>query len=149
MRNLRWLWFDYSNPRLPISRRTRAELGARMKVRARHTRPWHLLPIFVAFLAAYLLDRAHGSPWLLVPLAAATWIACAWVGRWTLRRPLRLAERDLDLETCAHCGHWLKGLPVSTRSCPECGRPRVGVSPFRPAARRAVKRKGLADRPAL
>ena len=72
---------------------------------------------------------------LVLPvIALATWLACAWIGRWSFRLPLRLAQRDFDLESCVQCGYWLKKLPLSSRNCPECGRPIVGESPFGPAA---------------
>ena len=130
MASLRWLWFDYSDPRLPITRRQRAELWARMMVRAQYTQPYHLIPMVLALVLGPLLAAATGSFLVLVGIGVGAWIACAWIGRWSFRLPLRLAQRDLDLESCPHCGYWFKGLQPAQRTCPECGRTIVGVSPY-------------------
>lgn len=130
MANVRWLWFDYSDHRLPITRRQRAELWARMMVRARYTRPLHLVPVFVALAVGPWIAKATGSFLVLIGFGVAAWIASAWIGRRSFRLPLRLAQRDLDLECCDRCGYWFKGMKPAQRNCPECGQPIVRVSPY-------------------
>jgi hypothetical protein len=136
MASVRWLWFDYSDPRLPISRRQRAELWARMMVRAQYTQPYHLIPMVLAMVLGPLVAVVTGSVLVLIGFGVAAWISSAWIGRWSFRLPLRLAQRDLDLESCAHCGYWFRGMKPAQRTCPECGRPIVGVSPYARPSRR-------------
>lgn len=67
--------------------------------------PWINRPI--AFLVA------------LIPLIGLF----AWGLRHVLPRRLRLNLLDCGVPICVACGYSLRGLPLPTECCPECGRP--------------------------
>lgn len=57
-----------------------------------------------------------------VIIAATFWFVLRWLHRSGIRRELRQKLINQNIPVCMGCGYLLRGLPLSSMRCPECGR---------------------------
>src|SRR5437870_3313626 len=139
--NIRWLWGNYLDPEWKLSAQQRREvyrIGRRRYLKKTHLvlTMSVLLVIAVALLecrrfveaaliswnAPYAFHISGAAVALVIGLIAGATFGFIYV------RPVRCALRDLGYDVCVHCGYWLRGLAENAKNCPECGKPRQGIS---------------------
>jgi hypothetical protein len=132
--NLRWLWFDYIDPNLPISKHDRRSIRKRATVLHRQWRiglnrydlmGW-IPTIVTSCILAYALFIVRVSSfeallWWMALAALAGWLVTAYVKTYTRRPWVLRAAREAGYDICQRCGYWLRGLPNDVAHCPECG----------------------------
>lgn len=145
--NLRWLWFDYVDPQLNLTREQRREVrgmalnimhGAPSaaaevrRLRKQHRGIWAallmpLVPAAVMGLVMVLRDliptnlgNVGLAAGLLVQLAIS-YLVIAALGRIAWKPAVTIALRRLGYDVCINCGYLLRGLPATVTHCPECG----------------------------
>ncbi len=146
--NLRWLWRDYFDPRLELTRKQKEEVHRRarrmMFYRSRRSimgdgpgshvpgrdvrrlRLFQVLAIGLIFILSLgVMYAAVNQPWFvsLVTfglIAAAIWLIFSALAARVMQPWYRHAMYELGYAICAHCGYPLGGLDRSPR-CPECG----------------------------
>ncbi len=143
--NLRWLWLDLFYPQLGLTLQQRSRIFASSHAMStmknsgeRHHSRWFdvaqvLAPSIFAFaplIGWTILGKPMG--WLgmgiLVTVSVLSmWIVVAWLGRITWRPRVCAALREQGYDVCTKCGYWLRGLPLETANCPECGTQRESL----------------------
>ena len=137
----RWLFFDYVDPQLNLSREQR-RVVRRLVWKARDLRqtPAHawgrrfrwielltplIPPAVMAVVAVTMLFSTFFTGWPILLLIAVqmtvTWILFALVGRISWKPRVHSALGELGYDVCRRCGYWLRGLTDAEHRCPECG----------------------------
>lgn len=142
-----WVWPEYINRELPLSKQQR---------KAIHRDAWRLwwankwnVAIYLVLPACYLLLVLVASDvggWVATFLGASglihklfraaapviLFLACFVLGGAALRRYrfapcVYRATREHGHDVCLRCGYWLRGLPEDSSHCPECGTEREAM----------------------
>ena len=126
----RWLFLDYVDPQLSLSREARREVRRRARAVRRSLRPIDVLGALIPGLVMgvvlvpwfIFLPR---SPWFVLLLAfvqlTVSWVLVTLVGRIAWKPRVNAALRELGYDVCSRCGYWLRGLNDDVGHCPECG----------------------------
>ncbi len=130
----RWLFLDYVDPQLSLSREARREVRRRARAVRRSLRASDVLGALIPglvpavgmvpwFLYLPFLPR---SPWLILLLLVSvqlpvSWVLVTLVGRIAWKPRVNAALRELGYDVCSRCGYWLRGLKDDVGHCPECG----------------------------
>ena len=146
--NPRWLWRDYFDPRLELTRAQKSEIHRRAKRMAfyrlrrsvmgggpgshvpgrdvRRLRGFQILAIVLIFLVCFGLAHAMVSqPWFVtvaffILTLLVVWVVTAALAARVMQPWYCHAMYELGYAICANCGYPLGGLERSPR-CPECG----------------------------
>lgn len=170
--NLRWLIFDYADPKLSLSPAERRQIRKRAwqlvrqrrfeEIPASLERSYFWSRIGGTAIACLTPGAASLAAQLAIPVALGWWrlpaivivqILLSWLGiaiGWRLiwKPNVNRALREHGYEVCLGCGYWLRGLRDTDRKCPECGlfryrhKPRFDPVPWDHAARLALRREG-------
>ena len=146
----RWLFFDYVDPQLNLSREERRRvrrlawktrnlrevpaprLGRRsLLMRLTGGRPFRWVDLMSALVPStamllVLLPRflpMHFTVSIIPTLVVqmtVTWILIALLGRISWKPKVNSALRQLGYDVCRRCGYWLRGLSDAVDRCPEC-----------------------------
>ncbi len=126
----RWLFLDYVDPQLSLSREARREVRRRARAVRQSPRPIDVLGALIPGLAMVVvlvpwfifLPR---SPWFILLLVSVqlpvTWVLATLVGRIAWKPRVNAALRELGYDVCSRCSYWLRGLNDDVGHCPECG----------------------------
>jgi hypothetical protein len=141
--NLRWLWFDYCDPELPLSLGKRLRIAFRpfpiwsMPTRIWIGRVWFflgLLPVMLLQPIGFWIVGKQASPKMILSLGLVFlagwpvfWVWSCAVYALTCRREHRHRIRLEGFDICIECGYWLRGLGDDVKECPECGAKREAM----------------------
>lgn len=144
--NLRWLFFDYTDPQLGLTRAQRRKVRERAytlsllhKPTSVGRRRWMnaayamigIAAVQAPLLAWIMLNQPMRWNWLVgfgVAAIVLPWVTFAWLGQYTWKPHLTSALRGMGYDVCPQCGYWLRGLGDEVKHCPECGMQR-GAKP--------------------
>lgn len=147
--NLRWLWFDYADPDLPLTLRQRLWAAFRpvpiWKVPGSMIRGRIIcaLGVPLPFIAVPFLLRVAPPAalpsilWFFPLLPFIAWIWGAYLYGWFCRPEHFLRLRMSGFNVCLTCGYWLRGLGDSLVKCPECGSPQTDLPDAKSDSRNA------------
>ena len=142
-----WIWPDYINRDLPLTRDQRRTI---------HRQAWKLwaadkwnIALYLTLPAFYLLTvfgSTQAGGWLATSIGVGglihklfraagpivLFVICFVLGGAVLQRfrfaPCAYrATRRHGYDVCVRCGYWLRGLDDDTRHCPECGSAREPI----------------------
>lgn len=135
--NLRWLWLDYVDPQLGLSRSQRSRIFSRAHPMSPMKKPAVARAWWMPLLGVLSSVLSFGPLFVWVSIGKPTgiieltilallvfvvpWVATAWIGRYTWRPNVAAALRAEGFNVCAKCGYWLRGLGAEVKQCPECG----------------------------
>ena len=126
----RWLFLDYVDPELSLSREARREVRRRARAVRHSLRPIDVLGALIPALAMGIallpwFVFSPRSPWFVLLLVSVqlpvTWVLITLVGRIAWKPRVYAALRELGYDVCSRCGYWLRGLNDDVGHCPECG----------------------------
>jgi hypothetical protein len=122
--NIRWLWYDYVDPALPLTLEQRLEISVRSKRMCSGREAVCMgAAVLTIILAWYWAGTpTSGSVWLDVALfVASLWVFSLVVVAYTRRPVVWQSLREFGYDVCPSCGYWLRGLDEKVERCPECG----------------------------
>ncbi len=126
----RWLFLDYVDPQLSLSREARREVRRRARAVRRSPRPIDVLGALIPALVMAVMMVPWflflpRSPWFVLLLVSVqlpvSWVLVTLVGRIAWKPRVNAALRELGYDVCSCCGYWLRGLKDEVGHCPECG----------------------------